>query len=128
MLELVATHMASNLAGNIKTALTNLNIGNVFGWTDSTVVLHWLEKNGNYNQSVNNRVDKIKEKDCITWRYVPTNENPADIESRGVYGNRIPSLWCKGPTWLQNRGQWPLQPIIKVNEETEKEAKKIKSV
>ena len=46
-LELVATHMAANLADNIKTALANLNIRNAFGWTDSTAVLHWLEKNGN---------------------------------------------------------------------------------
>ena len=81
-LELVAAHMTANLADNIKTALTNLNFRNVFGWTDSTVVLHWLEKNGNYNQFVNNRADKIKGKDYITWRHVPTNKNPADIGSR----------------------------------------------
>ena len=85
-LELVATHMTVNLAYNIKIALTNRNVRNVFGWTDSTVVFHWLEKNGNYNQFVNNRVDKINEKDYITWREVTRNENPADIGSRGVYG------------------------------------------
>ena len=59
-LELVATHMAANLADNIKTALANLNVRNVLGWTDCTVVLKWLEKNGNYNQFVNNRDNKIK--------------------------------------------------------------------
>ena len=84
-LELVATQMTVNLADNIKIALTNMNVRNVFGWTDSAVVLHWLEKNGNYNQFVNNRVDKIKEKDYITWRDVPRNENPADIGSKVVY-------------------------------------------
>ena len=126
--------MAANLADNIKTALTFLNIRNVFGWTDSTVVLHWLKKNGNYNQFVNNRVDKIKKKDYITWRHVPTNENTADIGSNGVYGNQIPSLWWNGPTWSQNKDQWPLQLIIKANEEAEKEEyqknqkKKIKTV
>ena len=87
-LKLVATHMAANLVDNIKkAALANLNIRNVFGWTDSTVVLQWLEKNWNYNQFLNNRVGKIKEKDYITWRHVPTNEKPVDIGSRGVYGN-----------------------------------------
>ena len=86
-LELVATHMAATLTDNIKTALTNLNTRNVFGWTDGTVVLHWLEKNGNYNKFVNNRVDKIKKKDYIIWRHVPTNEDPAHIGSRGVYEN-----------------------------------------
>ena len=52
--------MAANLADNIKTALANLNVRNVLGWTDCTVVLKWLEKNGNYNQFVNNRDNKIK--------------------------------------------------------------------
>ena len=75
-----------------------------------------------------NIVDKIKDKNYITWKHVPTYENPADIGSRVVYGNQIPSLWLNGPTWLQNRDQWPLQPIIKANEEMEKEAKKIKTV
>ena len=92
-LELVATHKAAILADNIKTTLANVNMGNAFGWTDSTVVLHWLKKNGNYSQFVNNRVDKIKEKDYITWRHVPTNEDPADIGSKGVYRNQIPRLW-----------------------------------
>ena len=75
-----------------------------------------------------NIVDKIKDKNYITWKHVPTYENPADTGSRVVYGNQIPSVWLNGPTWLQNRDQWPLQPIIKANEEMEKEAKKIKTV
>ena len=86
-IELVAAHMVENLADNIKTALTNLTIRNVFGWTDSTVVLHWLVGSGNSSQFVKNRVDKIKGKDYITWRHVPTYQNSTDIGSRGVYGN-----------------------------------------
>ena len=54
--------------------------------------------------------------------------NLLDIGSRGVHGNEIPHLWWKGPTWLENRDQWPLLPIIKANGETEKEVKKIKTV
>ena len=54
--------------------------------------------------------------------------NLLDIGSRGVHGNKIPHLWWKGPTWLENRDQWPLLPIIKANGETEKEAKKIKTI
>ena len=45
--EIVATHMTAYLADNIKTVLTNLDIRDVFGWTDSTIMLHWSEKNGN---------------------------------------------------------------------------------
>ena len=54
--------------------------------------------------------------------------NLLDIGSRGAHGNKIPSLWWKGPTWLENRDQWPLLSIIKANGETEKEAKKIKTI
>ena len=79
--------MVENLADNIKTTLTNLTIRNVFGWTDSTVVLHWLVGNGNSSQFVKNKVDKIKGKDYITWRHVPTYQNSTDIGSRSVYGN-----------------------------------------
>ena len=45
-LELIVTHMAANLATNIKTALKDLNIRSVTGWTDSTVVLHWMRDQG----------------------------------------------------------------------------------
>ena len=47
-LELIATHMSSNLANNIQNALKNQNIRKVTGWTDSTVVLYWLNNKGNY--------------------------------------------------------------------------------
>ena len=40
--------MAVNLARDIKSALEDLNIRSVTGWTDSTVVLHWLRDLGSY--------------------------------------------------------------------------------
>ena len=42
-LELIAAHVATNLAANIKEALPSQNIRSVTCWTDSTVVLHWLK-------------------------------------------------------------------------------------
>ena len=50
------------------------------------------------------------------------------LEARLCMEYQILSLQWNGPTQLQNRDQWPLQPIIKANEETEKEAKKITTV
>ena len=54
----------------------------VTGWPDSTVVLHWLNGLGSYNQFVQNRVNKILEKDDIYCQYIPTRENTADLGRR----------------------------------------------
>ena len=55
-LELLLAHMASNLMENVKTALKRCNVRSVTGCTDSTVVLHWLNRQGFYKQFVANRV------------------------------------------------------------------------
>ena len=75
--------MASNLIENVKTALKRCNVRSVTGCTDSTVVLHWLNRQGLYKQFVANRVTEILEKEQMKFYYVPTKQNPADIGSRG---------------------------------------------
>ena len=97
-LELIAAHMAANLATNIKAALKDLNIRSVIGWTDSTVVLHWLRDQGSYKVFVENRVKKILSHEFIEWKYVPTKQNPADIGSRRSPISKLGDLWWKGPT------------------------------
>ena len=47
-LELVSTHMACNLISNEKPALKNQKVRSVTGWTDSNVVLRWLNEQGSY--------------------------------------------------------------------------------
>ena len=47
-------------------------------WTDRTVVLHWLNIQALYKQSVANRVTKVLEKKYVKRNYVPTKQNPAD--------------------------------------------------
>ena len=111
-LELVSTHMAFNLISNVKSALKNHNVRPVTGWTDSTVVLYWLNGEGSYNQFVRNRISKILERD-INWQFVPARDNPADLGSRGSLPTKIPKIWWKGPR----------QPDIKPSVESEKEVK-----
>ena len=127
-LELVSAHMSANLVTNVKLAIQNQNVKSVTGWTDSTVVLYWLNQKGNYKQFVGNRVDKIREKDFIKWYYVPTKENPADLGSRGCLLSNIPEVWWKGPAWLTEPENWPDQPYISPTIESEKESKLIKEV
>lgn len=59
--------MAVNLADNIKAAFINLNIRNVSRWTDNGACHATLVRaNGNYNQFLYNRFDRIKEKNYMT--------------------------------------------------------------
>ena len=64
-LELIAAHMATNLAANIKEALPSQNIRSLTCWTDSTAVLQWLKDKGRYKVFVGNTVSKILELEFI---------------------------------------------------------------
>ena len=100
--ELLAGHMSADLVRNVKEALENLPIRNVFGWLDSTVALHWIKGNGEHKQFVSNHVRKIKEIDYIQWRYVPTDENISDMGSRGAKPDHLNGEWKHGPKWVSN--------------------------
>jgi hypothetical protein len=75
--------MVTNFLTNVKEALNGFPVTDICGWTDSLVVLHWIRGRGQYKQFVENRVRKIQAKPEIRWRHVPTEENPADLSSRG---------------------------------------------
>ena len=40
-----------------------------------------------------------------SWRYCPTDDNPADIPSRGMNSSQLAenTLWMMGPVWLSQR-------------------------
>ena len=61
-LQLVAAHMPTNLVEKTRSALQKYPVDRCYAWTD------------------------------IEWRYVPTQQNPVDIGSRGYKGNKIQQL------------------------------------
>ena len=125
-LELVSGHMATNLVYNIKEALEGFPARKVYGWLDSTVALHWIRGNGEYKQFVGNRVRKIQETQ-ITWRHIPTEENPAG--SRGGEVSNLTTLWWRGPSWLSQPQDWPPDLVTASTQETEaKEVKQMREV
>ena len=99
-MELVSAHMASSLVDNVRQTLEDFSIKQVFGWLDSTVALHWIRGSGEFKQFVGNRVRKIREKDYIKWRHVPSQDTPADLGSRGGHVDSANCLWWKGSDWL----------------------------
>lgn len=60
---------------------------------------------------VGNRVSYIQEfTDVNSWSHIKSEENPADLASRGLMPDEIANceLWWQGPPWLkQPREMWP---------------------
>ena len=79
-------------------------------WTDSLCVLRWLASSRNLTTFVANRVKELRSHNDLTFRYVRTQDNPADIASRGSTTSELRNsqLWWHGPRWLLDpTEQWP---------------------
>ncbi|XP_058975815.1 uncharacterized protein LOC131801289 [Musca domestica] len=117
------------LAELVDSVLPQLDIQktSLFAWSDSTIVLAWLKKPSySWTTFVANRVSIIQEKIGSDWHHVPTDENPADLATRGRTPLEIKEsgLWWHGPSWLKSpENRWPSGVVIS---ETILEAKHIK--
>ncbi|XP_070143520.1 uncharacterized protein [Drosophila kikkawai] len=83
-----------------------------FLWTDSTIVLAWLNKPPcQWTTFVANRVTKIAQNaDASQWSHMRSEHNPADLARRGVTAEELATseLWWHGPSWLtQQQDTWP---------------------
>ena len=110
-LELCGTLLLAQTMSHIQTVL-DISPHNVYAWTDSTVVLAWL--NGDprrFKTFVSNRVSQIVK--CVPsqkWRHVSGHDNPTDCASRGLLPSELVThnLWWNGPAWLsQDISHWP---------------------
>ena len=124
--ELVCAHMTANLISNVKKALTGFPVEGVYDWLDSSVALHWIKGNGDYRQFVANRVKKIQQHSFIQWRYVRSDQNPANLGSRGGRADESAKLWWEGPAWLAEPESWPPDIVTAATSETQAEAKVVR--
>ncbi|XP_071149289.1 uncharacterized protein [Mytilus edulis] len=88
----------------------NIHFSIAFLWTDSQIVLQWMNTTKPLNVFTRNRVQEIKKlTEKYQWKYCPTNSNPADLLSRGVDFDKFADsdLWFKGPTWINEENLWP---------------------
>ena len=82
----------------------DVRIDSIFLWTDSTIVLSWIAGEPRmWKTYVSNRVSEIQDltkKD--NWNYITSENNPADIISRGANLNDLINvpLWWYGPPFL----------------------------
>jgi hypothetical protein len=97
----------------------------ITAWSDSQVALAWIHGHpSRWKTFVANRVSYIQTSlPALTWRYVPSSDNPADVASRGTEPEllRDSPLWWHGPPWLSQSEQcWPkkvLQDVTSPGEE-----------
>lgn len=106
-LELNAAHLLSLLIDRVYNILkVKVKIDSVTLYSDSQVVLAWLKIEITRLLSyVANRVKIIKEKTLAwNWYYVKSQDNPADLISKGVDPCELSScaFWWHGPSFLHS--------------------------
>ena len=118
--ELVAAVTTVELLKQAFEALALPNCKHYF-WSDSRNVLQWIRnKELRLDRFISRRIEKIlvlSESD--SWRYCPTNVNPADVASRqdGVKEPEARELWLEGPKFLKQDREIPVceGPSVSVN-------------
>ena len=82
-------------------------------WTDSEIALFWLASKCKLKHFVQNKVDAINHTFASSfWGHTPSQDNPADIVSRGcsIASLQSSALWQSRPTWLCYQSSWPKWP------------------
>ena len=136
-LELMGALVAVRLAETLVKEMT-AKIEKIIFWSDSMTALHWIrQKSSTYKAFVGNRVSEIHTimsnletslgVGTVSWRYVPTEANPADDISRGL----DPTELCKGfrynsgPKFLYESAElWPENKVEAPSEKDEVSEKK----
>ena len=103
-LELQAVLLAAHLKREICRALT-VTVDKVFMWTDSTIVLQWINSTNKHPIFIANRVSEILENTSVDqWNHVATCDNPADAGTRGMSAEVLQSSsWVRGPDFLRTK-------------------------
>ncbi|XP_064639523.1 uncharacterized protein LOC135495051 [Lineus longissimus] len=103
-LELTTAVTSARIAKFLDKELDYSNIEHHF-YTDSQVVLGYIgNESRTFHIFVANRVQEIRDSTSPSnWRYVDTDQNPADYASRGMSVSELKdcSVWWKGPPFLK---------------------------
>jgi hypothetical protein len=49
--------------------------------------------------------------------YVPADQNPSDLGTRGIAPRKLGEIWLESPAWFTDRSLWPVQPEITESKE-----------
>ena len=111
-LELCAAVLGAKLAFRVRKEL-NFDEGSpCYFWSDSTIALSWINSSPAVHHTfVANRIAEIQKLTSPEqWRHVSSQNNAADVLSRGISAQKIKnhSLWFYGPLFLHGPiSKWP---------------------
>ena len=121
-LELMGAVLGLRLTKEISKAL---NVWDAILWSDSVHVLWWLHNaSQRFKPFPASRVAKILSLSSSNqWRYVSTENNPADLATRGVTASGLAcsEIWWQGPKFLKElESEWP-ENLIQASSSLQKE-------
>ena len=119
-IELTAAVYSVRAANQLKRELS-LNVVREIFWTDSQVSLGCIK-----NET---KKFKIFESKKDQWKYIPTNQNPADLASRGIEADSADKVhfWNYGPDFLwTDESKWNKYDIDCHMQENDTEVKSMK--
>ena len=109
-LELDAALMGTRLLDMVRGAKC-WEVARVTMWSDARDVLYWIRRRDKkYTPYVANRVGNIlRASSAADWRWVPSEENPADWATKYRL-HQEEELWWNGPAFLQKGDrEWPME-------------------
>ncbi|XP_003738512.1 uncharacterized protein LOC100898875, partial [Galendromus occidentalis] len=120
--ELMGALMAARITSNIREYL-KLKVAKEYFWIDNMACVSWIHSPPEkWRPFVANRVREItKLTDPSAWRYIRSEENPADILSRGtdIANPQSRYRWLSGPMWLSDPTWKPPPNQIDIEETAE---------
>ncbi|XP_073949020.1 uncharacterized protein [Choristoneura fumiferana] len=120
-LELCAAALLAELINDVA-GILDIPKKSIFAWTDSMVVLSWLQSQpSRWKTFVANRTAEITRLiDNDRWRHVQSSDNPADLATRGVKAQDLPMqiIWWNGPEWLKDNFKYDKTEITQTELES----------
>ena len=131
-LELYAAALAIQVDATITRDISaDIDLQSSVYWTDSMIVLAYLHDDSKRTHTfVRSRVARIiSHYEASQWGHVPSEQNPADLASRGTLSvdNLAISEWFNGPKFItQQESEWPpcdqLVPVLDSDVEVKRNA------
>ena len=109
-LELLGALILAKLVHSVTSSLPVLN--DIYLWTDSMTVLHWICNRKGWKQYVQHRVEEIgKLTNPSNWNHCPGIQNPVDLPFHGLTADELlkNTLWWNGPSFIAH-------PVINITE------------